>query len=237
MKSCLFLVALFLTTQVAFCQLAKTPLYSIENDVVMAKCEFVSQLKNKPYSDITPYTTVSTLSFQSLNGLNNYMVTFNRYKGWDGEAGDFQSVEIKANNQKILQLDNQDGWVTLPSPLCPVDGVNLYYEQLDSTTTLVYLTGFAYNSNPGYLTLILLRKGLATVVFNKPYAVSSVQRVNGIFTINLKDGFDEYIAGSSSSPTEPINKPLSFQITWENGNTLPQLLVSATMTDKYKSHF
>lgn len=38
-----------------------------------------------------------------------------------GEAGDFQLVEIKANNQKILQLDNQDGWVTLPSPLCPVD--------------------------------------------------------------------------------------------------------------------
>lgn len=213
MKKCLFLVALFLTTQVAFCQLAKTPLYSVENDVVMAKCEFVSQLKNKPYSDITPYTIVSTLSFQSLNGLNNYMVTFNRYKGWDGEAGDFQSVEIKANNQKILQLDNQDGWVTLPSPLCPVDGVNLYYEQLDSTTTLVYLTGFAYNSNPGFLTLILLKSGVATVVFNREYAVSSVEKRNGIFTIELKDRFEEYKEGSDT----PTNKPVTYRISYEGG--------------------
>ena len=213
MKNCLFLVALILTTEIAFCQSAKTPLYGVENNVVTPKGEFVSQMKNIAYSDITPYTTVSTLSFQSIDALYDYTVTLYRYKGWEGEAGDFQSVCIKSKNQTILQLDNQDGWVTLPSPLCPTKGVNLYYEQLDSATTLLYLTGYVYNSNPGFLTLILLRNGVATQVFNREYAVASVERRNGIFTIELKDRFEEYKEGSGT----PTNKPVTCRITFEKG--------------------
>lgn len=213
MRNCLFLVALILTTEAGFCQSAKTPLYNVENNVVLPKGEFVSQMKNKAYSDITPYTTVSTLSFQSLDALHDYKVTLYRYKGWEGEAGDFQSVCIKSKNQTILQLDNQDGWVTLPSTLCPTKGVNLYYEQLDSAKTLLYMTGYAYNNNPGFLTLILLRNGVATPVFNREYAVSSVERRNGIFTIELKDRFEEYTEGSATS----MNKPVTSRIFYEGG--------------------
>lgn len=213
MRNLLVFLFMFFITDSCFCQSVNTPIYNIENNTVIAKSEFVSQMNNTYYRNITPYTTISTVSFQSLDTQNNYFVTLYRYNGWDSEAGDFQSIDIKRNNQSIMQLDNQDGWATQPSSLCPTNGINLYYEQLDSTTTLLYLVGYVYNSNPNFLTLILLKNGVATVVFNKEYAISLIEKTNGIFTIYLKDSFEEYIEGSSTS----TNNPTNYKITWENG--------------------
>lgn len=105
-----------------------------------------------------------------------------------------------------------DGF-TQPTALCPVSGVNYYYEQLDSLTTLLYFVGYAYSSNPGFLTLIIVRNGQAKVVFNKPFAVTLIEKANGVFTINMEDDFAEY----GTNGQIPANTPRTYKILLDNG--------------------
>ena len=203
MKCLLLSVFMFYATALCMGQSVKTSIYSVENNIVMVKNEFVSKMDYTNYSGIKPFTNISSVSFQSLDNQNNYHATFYRYNGWDGESGDFQSVDIKRNGRSIFQLDNQDGWII----------TNQCYEQLDSTTTLLYLVGQVYNNNPGFLTLVLLKNDVATLIFNKEFAISSVERANEIFTMYLQDGFNEYIESTGTT----VNNRGRYKINWENG--------------------
>jgi len=204
---------MFILTGSTFTQSSMTPIYTVQNNSIIVKSEFISQMNNAYYSGITPYTTVASVYFQSLDAQSSYLVTMYRYNGWDGEGGDFQSIDIKRNNESVFQLDNQDGWVTQPSSLCPSNNVLSYIEHLDNSTVLLYLVGYPYNSNPGFLTLIILKEGHADVVFNKEYAVTLIEKLNGKFTIYLSDGYEEYIDDTAT----PVNNPSKYKITWENG--------------------
>ncbi len=111
MKCLLLSVSMFYATVLCMGQSVETSIYSVENSIVMVKNEFVSKMDYTNYSGIKPFTNISSVSFQSLDNQSNYHASFYRYNGWDGESGDFQSVDIKRNGRSIFQLDNQDGWV------------------------------------------------------------------------------------------------------------------------------
>ena len=209
----LVLIFNFILTDSNSIQSTVTPIYSVQNNSIIVKSEFISRMNNVYCSEITPYTTVDSVYFQSLDAQDGYLVTMCRYKGWDGEAGDFQAIDIKRNSKSIFKLDNQDGWVTQPSLLCPSNNVLSYVEHLDSSTVLLYLVGYAYNSNPGFLTLIILKEGQAYIIFNKEYAVNQIEKTDGRLTINLSDRYEEYAETSAT----PVNNPSKHKITWENG--------------------
>jgi hypothetical protein len=209
----LVLIFNFILTDSNSIQSTVRPIYSVQNNSIIVKSEFISRMNNVYCSEITPYTTVDSVYFQSLDAQDGYLVTMYRYKGWDGEAGDFQAIDIKRNSKSIFKLDNQDGWVTQPSLLCPSNNVLSYVEHLDSSTVLLYFTGYAYNSNPGFLTLIILKEGQAYMVFNKEYAVNQIEKTDGRLTINLSDRYEEYVETSAV----PVNNPSKYKITWENG--------------------
>lgn len=213
MKYFVTLLCMLLLPCLIFCQTTSTPIYSIENGVVIEKPNFISNINNTNYSGIETYTLVSDFSFQTSKNHDNYLVSLYDYNGWSNEPGDFVVVDIKKNNRSIFQYTNQDGWVTQPTALCPVSGVNYYYEQLDSLTTLLYFVGYAYSNNPGFLTLIIVRNGQAKVVFNKPFAVTLIEKANGVFTINMEDDFAEY----GTNGQIPANTPKTYKILWDNG--------------------
>ena len=207
----LFFVFLFVCP--VYSQSVNKPIYYIDNDSIITTNDFIDKWNNEFYKDIKPYTVINTISVISLDGKYKYDIILNRYNGWEGEAGDFQSVDIKISDKSILQFDNQDGWVKLPSALCPVNGVSQYFVHLDDKTSLLYFVGYAYNSCPGFLTLVLLRKEQAKVVFNKEFVVDLIEKTANSFSIYLKDGFNEYIDGS----TKPINNPSKFKIINDSG--------------------
>ena len=92
--------------------------------------------------------------------------------------------------------------------------LNKQFFQIDSTTSLIYFTSVPYNSNPGYLTLVILKGYKAYLVYNKISHIKSVGYINGVFTIKIIDQFAEY---SEVDSNVQINNPIESDITYENG--------------------
>lgn len=184
------------------CQI-KQPIYSVLNNTIVTNNGYIDAPFYKQYSNITPFIVVHSFNISTNGGSNNYNIILSRYKGWEEEEGDFEIVDIVYNNQNIFNFVNQEGML-----------LNQQFFQIDSTTSLIYFTSVPYNSNPGYLTLVILKGDKAYLVYNKISHIKSVGYINGVFTIKIIDQFAEY---SEVDSNVQINNPIESDITYENG--------------------
>ena len=200
----LLLIGLLLFVNIVHGQI-NTPVIicKVKSDTVIVKPEFIEILFFQNYKNVTPYKVVHRFDFSSCGGLYNYKVHLFRYNGWEDEEGDYEIADISCNKKNIFHWVNQEGML-----------LNQQFFQIDSTTSLIYFTSVPYNSNPGYLTLVILKGDKAYLVYNKISHIKSVGYINGVFTIKIIDQFAEY---SEVDSNVQINNPIESDITYENG--------------------
>ena len=112
-----------------------------------------------------------TLFTPGLSG--SYTVKLYRYKNSENDGGYFSIVEIDCGSKQVLRMIQTGGWDKFDPDYSPTSD---YYKlvRLDDSTYALLFVGFNYASEPGLLTIVILRGGQATLVYNKGRHITSL---------------------------------------------------------------
>ena len=112
-----------------------------------------------------------TLFTPGLSG--SYTVKLYRYKNSENDGGYFSIVEIDCGSKQVLRMIQTDGWDKFKTKLNRTDD---YYKlvRLDDSTYALIFVSFVYASEPGPLTIVVLRDGKAALVYNKDRYITSL---------------------------------------------------------------
>lgn len=137
------------------------------------------------YTNITPYNLKLSQNIHTPSG-NLYTVEFLRFKGWEGEPGNFNVIEINKDGYKIFDLACALGWLYFPNNLSNSTTTKGCFEvNLGMDTIALIFYGTIISSQPPLITIIILKDGKATLVFNKPSFIEKVQQSNSETTLAL----------------------------------------------------
>lgn len=137
------------------------------------------------------------------------------YEGAENDGGFYRIIDIEYENRNILNLKQSDGWDKLKAPVRQY-AANDYFLAipLTPTSTALIFIGYPYNSQPELLTIVVLNKDKATLVFNKEIMVNKIEydKTNSSFVMNLQDYPIEYLDEAT-----PANTAKLFKIFLESG--------------------
>lgn len=181
---------------------AQESVFEITAGEIITKRKFIEKFPNGKFDNITEHTFRD--SYNLTNGNQSYTVKGYINEGWENEPGDWHYFEIIYNGQKILNEDYADGWNYLPqelkSQLSPCNNA-FFYKDLGSDMIMLCLIGVTIMSQPPYLTIIILRNGKATLVFNKRGEISDIKKTEDELEFNLWTLYAEYgSVGQELSP-------------------------------------
>lgn len=153
------------------------------------------------------FSLFKSFPVKSLQNSYNYTVNLSDYNVAKGDGGYFRIIEITSNNKNILRVTQSNGWNILPAEIRGLS-VNDYFLAVplrDSVTALIFI-GYPYNSEPEQLTIIILNKNKAKMVFNKHFIVSKVEKTATSFCLTLQDSVIEYLDNDQNANTAKIYK-------------------------------
>jgi len=158
------------------------------------------------------YTLEKSCSFSSRDKKYNYTVVLSDYDVARGDGGCFRIIDVRLGDKTILQLNQSDGWDKIPEGIRDLScqGYFLVEALSDSVTALVFC-GYPYNSEPELLTIVILNKETATLVFNKQFIFGKLEKSDGKFCMILQDRVMEYVND------EAVNSTDVYRIWKENG--------------------
>lgn len=166
---------------------AQEQVFTNEGGQIKDNVQFVKSFNNENFANITSHTLQKSYNVAAANG-DKYVVKCFKNEGWEDEPGDWHYLEIAYNGQTIFSIDYADGWEylsqDLKSSLSPTPDA-FYQKEFDDDTVMLMFTGITIMSQPPYITMIVLKNGKATLVFNKPFYIEGVQHSNSetIFTL------------------------------------------------------
>lgn len=186
-------------------------IFSISQSSIESKQKFIDQLDNLPNQEI--FTLKKSVSLPSKNNAYNYTLDFLRHSGWDDEPGDYDLIEIKNNNNKICQVRNDGGWTKIEQSIRNYT-TNDYFIPiyLSETTTAIIMTGFAYPTEPSLLTIIIIEKGTAKLVFNKEMYINNITKTDNSFSMLVQANIQQW-----DENNKPLDAPIINKIWSENG--------------------
>lgn len=177
-----------------FMSYAQEQVFAYNNDQIKSKPQFIESFENGEFTNITSHSLQRSYNIVTPNG-DKYIVKCFKNAGWENEPGDWHYLEIAYNGQTIYSIDYADGWEylsqSLKSSLSSASDA-FYQKNLDSDTVMLLFTGITIMSQPPYITIIILKKGKATLVFNKPFFIENVQYSNSETTFSLCANTVEY---------------------------------------------
>lgn len=181
-------------------------LFFIENDSIK-----VNELYIEPfyfdYQDES-YSLYKSLVIQSANKAYSYTINLYDYDVAKGDGGNFRIIDLVQNGKSILCLRQSNGWEPLNSEEC-IDVI-----LLDEETTALLFKGFPYPNDPELLTIIVIHKNKAKLVFNKHFILKEREKNDTGYRLVLQDQVIEYI-----SIDQPANHAYIYHI-WKEGNAL-----------------
>ena len=220
--------------------IAQEQIFSIDtNGDVVTKAKFIEELYAGNYNNITPYTlkfsekinilqhftpskNLPTKEMASYNLETNnavamrkaYTINGLRYKGWDNESGDFNVIEILFGNNTLLTLKYADGWDKMSTDYGSYTSKFCGIENLGDDTYAAIFKGIDIMSQPPYITIIVMKNGKASLVFNKPMIINDIKtNADGTKTFDLQENVVERIDENT-----PANSPITHTMTIANGN-------------------
>lgn len=150
---------------------------------------FITQPELGGYKNVTPYTSVDELIFDT-----DYRVNFYDYKGWDGEAGRYRVIRIYHCGEEILNFIDEDAWKGIPSRFLSYSSTptndNVLLFSLGNGIRLLAFIGVTYASQPPMFTLIAVKNGIAKVVFNMPFVLKSISKTSNNIEFILGDAYE-----------------------------------------------
>lgn len=232
------LIAMFL---VNIASMAQEQIFSIgTNGDIVIKNKFIEELYSGNYNNVTPYTlkfsekvnaalqttvnddltSYNAKAAKSLNvnkpitAIPFYTVNGLRYKGWDNESGDFNVIEILFGNDTLFTLKYADGWDNMSTDYGSYTSKFCGIENLGNNTYAAIFKGIDIMSQPPYLTIVVMKGGKASLVFNKPMIINSIKtNSDGTKTFDLQENTVEWIDENT-----PANSPITHTMTIKDGN-------------------
>lgn len=172
---------------------AQEQVFTIQNSEIITKSKFIENFPNGKFDNITEHTFRD--SYNLTVGNQSYTVKGYINEGWENEPGDWHYFEIIYNGQKIFIEDYADGWnylsQSLKSQLSPCTNA-FFYKDLGNNTLMLCFTGVTIMSEPPYLTIVILRNGEATLVFNKRGEIDNIKKTNDELEFDLWTMYAEY---------------------------------------------
>ena len=156
----------------------------------------------------------STTSFQTKNK-NTYTINLQRDTYIDRPYY-FQILQIKYNNKLIFEAKNDDNWYNAKL----ANGSTHQYEvvPLSETASAVLFFGWPYDSTPPLLTIVVVNKGKAKLVFNQNCDIRKFTNTANEFSLIYADQFQEIV--SEDGKLEPAEEKLAKFKIWKSGNVL-----------------
>lgn len=188
-------------------------IFSYNGNSIITKSKYITPFYFE-YQDV-PSFIFKTFAVSSRDKAYSYVVKLSNYSGTEDDGGYYRIIDIEFGGKKILSLKQSDGWDSLKENTRK-HASNDYFLAIpltDTSTALVFV-GYPYNSQPELLTIVVLNKDSATLVFNKEIMINDIQYdgVSSSFVMNLQDYPIEYINEST-----PANTAKLFKIFQENG--------------------
>ena len=156
----------------------------------------------------------STTSFQTKNK-NTYTINLQRDTYIDRPYY-FQILQIKYNNKLIFEAKNDDNWYNAKL----ANGSTHQYEvvPLSETASAVLFFGWPYDSTPPLLTIVVVNKGKAKLVFNQNCLIEKYTQTANEFSLIYTDQIQEtpYVGAQP----EPADDELAKFKIWKSGNVL-----------------
>ena len=132
----------------------------------------------------------------------------------------FEAIDITCKGKKILSLHCMDAWAAnFPLENGTASGY-FTIKHLDLHVTALVLLGWCYNTDLPWITIILLNKDTATIVFNQRGNIQECTNaepygLNMIYT----DCIQEFKNANSLTPTPPDSELKKYRI-WQEGQYL-----------------
>ncbi len=188
-------------------------IFTYEGDDVCVKSEYIAPFYFN-YQGATSYLLKSD-TVSSKDSRYSYTIKLSNYKGTENDGGFYRMIDIECGNENILNLKQSDGWDKLKDHVRAY-ATNDYFLAIpltDSSTALIFV-GYPYNSQPELLTIVILDKDKATLVFNREIIVREMEydKTSSTFVMNLQDYPIEYL-----NETTPANTANLFKIFLEKG--------------------
>ena len=157
---------------------------------------------------------VSTSTFRTQDQ-TLYTIKLEKSTGEADVENVFNKVEIKQNNQVIYSMINSDLWSHSESPA----GSSRLYEviPLSQTASALLFFGWPYGGDPPLLTIVVVNKGTAKLVFNRYCCILNYEDKKDAFSITYSDQYQEYIDENTPIPAD--NELNKFKI-WKSDGVL-----------------
>lgn len=175
---------------------------------VQAKAKFLDKFSYENYSKTVALSLVGSTK---VSQGKEYSVDCYRYQGWGEDPGDFHVVKIRENGKEIYSLENGLGWNNFSSRWKSSNSA-FYSASLDSQTLALFFVGASVMSQPEYLTVVILKNGKATLVFNKQCVIADLVKSDNSVLFKLWNDHDD--AAGKITPQHALmveNKELSFR--------------------------
>lgn len=197
---------------------AQGQIFSVNADGSIAvKPEFIESIDNFPKNKTTPYVlkfskTVNAMQHAALN--DNYIVRGLRYNGYtDADPGDFNVIEISYGKDTLFTLKYDDGWENMSKDWGAYTSSFCGIEDLGNNTFAAIFIGATLANEPPYLTIIALKDGKASLVFNKRIVIVNINTASdGSKTFDLQENFSEPIDENT------FTNPQKHTLTIKDGN-------------------
>ena len=212
MKAIFLILTVFCSFSFVTAQREKS-IFEYGETEVITKSEYMTPF----YFD---YQGVSSYLFKSFtisseDNKYSYIVKLSNYEGTENDGGFYRIIDIEYENKNILNLKQSDGWDKLKERIRPYASNDYFLAiPLTRTSTALIFVGYPYNSQPELLTIVVLNKDKAMLVFNKEIMVNKIEydKVSSSFVMNLQDYPIEYL-----DETTPANAAKLFKIFLESG--------------------
>ncbi|WP_302434255.1 hypothetical protein [uncultured Prevotella sp.] len=178
---------------------------AINNDLTSINND-LTNISKKAANSPNANKTTTAIPLYTVNGL--------RYKGWDNDPGDFNVIEISYGKDTLFTLKYDDGWDNMSTDYGSYTSKFCGIEKLGNNTFAAIFKGVDIMSQPPYLTIVVMKGGKASLVFNKPMIINSIKtNSDGTKTFDLQENTVEWIDENT-----PANSPITHTMTIKDGN-------------------
>ena len=194
-------------------------IYSYDGDNIVTKSKFIGPPTfPDDYENVTPYVLKNSnlIESKSYDPSYLYWVKMYKYKGFENDPGFCNVIDIVYDKKTLLQVRDPGGWGYIREKFRKYTGMNrsncYMFCPITKTAMALFFVGHSYQNDPSMLTIIVIDKEKAEVVFNKPMHPMELNQTNTEFSL----------IGHSNNPElnldmTPVTPYIKHKIWLENG--------------------
>jgi hypothetical protein len=189
MKKLFLLIVISWVNACAFGQTG-VAIYSISEDTIVQKNEFIDAFYIDNSTTITPYEYISSISEVLMSDSCGWSMTLHKFNGYENEPGMCNRIELLKKGTTYLSLQSSNGFEPISSYVNTETG-NFTLATLDANNYALIFTEYIYANDPSMVSIILIHKGQAKLVYNKRMVINSITKQTGSFNMELQSNIIE----------------------------------------------